>query len=70
MERDTKETEKIIADCDAMTREANMKAMRATGWQKAVWLWLARVWSKLGDVAREIHRDELRGKYDTYHDEY
>lgn len=63
-------TEKQIADLDRATRDANMAAMRSTGWKRRVHLAFARFFSWGGDIGREVLRDEQRGKDDTYHGEY
>ena len=53
-----------------MTREANMAAMRSSGFRKWVYLRFAALFSWYGDLGREIQRIEQRGKDDRYHDEY
>jgi len=64
------DTRKMIKDCDQLHREANMNALRASGWRKRVHLIFAAWFSMLGDWGREIERGEQRGKDDEYHDEY
>ena len=67
---DTNDIREAINQFDKVTRKANMKAMRSSGWRKTVHLWFAGFFSRMGDLYREIERDELRGKDDNYHDEY
>jgi hypothetical protein len=62
--------DKDIKDCDRLTREANMAAMRSSGFRKWVHLKFAALFSWYGDLGREIQRIEQRGKDDKYHDEY
>ena len=64
------EIRETIKDCDRMHRDANVRAMRSKGWKKVINLRFAAFASWVGDWAREIERDEQRGKDDTYHDEY
>lgn len=64
------ETREMIKECDTWTRDANMRALRTTGWRRSINLWFARLASRLGDWGREIERDEMRGPDDNYHDEY
>ncbi|WP_028955891.1 hypothetical protein [Sulfitobacter sp. 20_GPM-1509m] len=59
-----------IAEIDQFHRDANMQAMRTTGWKRRVHLAFARLFGWVGDIGREIQRDEQRGKDDTYHGEY
>lgn len=59
-----------IAEVDQAHRDANMRALRQTGWRRKVSLAFARFFGWCGDLGREIQRDEKRGKNDNYHDEY
>lgn len=59
-----------IEEVDRLHRDANMSAMSAHGWKRAVFFAFARFFDWAGKTGRNIQRDEQRGKDDTYHDEY
>ena len=59
-----------IARCDALHRDANMMAMRSTGFMKWLFLKFADFFGWAGDLGRELQEEERRGKDDTYHGEY
>lgn len=59
-----------ISRCDRLVRECNMTAARTKGITRWVNYKFAAFFSWAGDLAREIQRDEQRGKDDNYHDEY
>lgn len=63
-------TDKEISDVDRAHRDANIMAMRSTGWRRRIHLAFARFFSWAGDIGRKIQRDEQRGKDDSYHDQY
>jgi len=63
-------TDKEITDVDRAHRDANMQAMKSTGFKRRVYLYFAQFFGWAGDLGREIKRDEQRGKDDKYHDEY
>jgi hypothetical protein len=59
-----------IERCDRLVREANIAATRTKGFRRWVNLRFAALFSWLGDLGRDLERDEQRGNDDTYHDEY
>ena len=63
-------TDDEIAEVDRAHRDANMRAMKSTGFKRRVFLAFARLFDWAGDIGREIQRDDQRGKDDSYHDEY
>lgn len=62
--------DKDIADVDKAHRDANIRAMRTTGFKRRVYLLFASFFGWAGDLGREIQQEEQRGKDDSYHEEY